>query len=355
VNNNKQIQQLSDLNGKRIALLNGSVQQNNFRQMMKGFDYQYTEILANSLHETLSLVRIDIADAAITNHFFGDLNAPNYELQKTPIILNPENLFFAVRPSSDTSIINTIDLYLKVWRNTPQSFYYITLQQYTHSEPPTPFINPVKIILFLLAVSIIILLVAVLYSKQRTIRKLLKQMTDNKRLIQHEEDKFRSYFESSPIGLFVADTQGRYIDVNPSACQITGYKAQELKSLTIADLIPESGRKAAGNHFNQLKTEGRAKASMPFQTRSGEIRHWTVNAVKIEEDKLIGFVEDITERMKMDIERSQLPKALEKKVKEKTQELSLRISELEHFREVTIERELRMEELRTEIKRLKKK
>ena len=45
---------------------------------------------------------------------------------------------------------------------------------------------------------------------------------------------------------------------------------------------------------------------------------------------------------------------LEEKVKEKTKELHERVAELEHFREVTIERELRMEELRREIEQLKK-
>ncbi len=44
---------------------------------------------------------------------------------------------------------------------------------------------------------------------------------------------------------------------------------------------------------------------------------------------------------------------LETQVNEKTKELSERIEELESFREATIERELRMEELRKEIELLK--
>ena len=44
---------------------------------------------------------------------------------------------------------------------------------------------------------------------------------------------------------------------------------------------------------------------------------------------------------------------LEQKVQEKTGELNERIAELERFHEATINRELRMKELRDEIARLK--
>ena len=46
---------------------------------------------------------------------------------------------------------------------------------------------------------------------------------------------------------------------------------------------------------------------------------------------------------------------LESEVAKKTHELQERVLELEHFHDVTIERELRMKELRDEIKGLKKK
>ncbi|GAO28840.1 diguanylate cyclase/phosphodiesterase [Geofilum rubicundum JCM 15548] len=354
VKNNKEIHQLGDLSGKRVALLNGSVQQSNFRQTMKGYGFPYTEVTAGSFTEALSLVSIEVADAAITNVFFGDLNASEFDLRKTSLIFNPVTLYFAIHPSGDTSLINTIDLYLTVWKNTPRSFYYSTLQKYTLSEP-LPNSNPNKLFLVVIVLISMVAFIILLKSKQGQIQKLSRQIKDQQRLLHNQEDKFRGYFESSPIGMFVADTRGRYIDVNPAACSITGYQEQELKNLTIADLIPESGRKGAAHHFNQLVTEGRAEGTMPFRSKSGEIRHWSVNAVKIEEDKLIGFVEDITEKTKLEEERFQIPEKLERQVKEKTQELNLRISELEHFREVTIERELRMEELRSEIKRLKNK
>jgi PAS domain S-box-containing protein len=300
IKDNKDIQHLRDLSGKRVALLNGSIQQSNFRQMMKGFGYPYTEVTAGSFTEALSMVSIEVADAAITNVYFGDLNAPEFELRKTTLILNPVTLHFAIQSGGDTSLIKTIDFYLSIWKNTPQSFYYNTLQKYT-LLPSLPNSKSYKLFPTAFALIIFMALVAFLFLlklKQNHIHRLSRQIKDQQRLLQSEKDKFLSYFLNSPMGLFLADTRGRYIDVNPAACQITGYQEQELKSMTIADLIPEPGRRSASSHFNQLITEGSAEGTMPFISKSGEIRHWSVNAVKIEEDKLIGFVEDITEKSK---------------------------------------------------------
>ncbi len=354
VKNKTNVQQLSDLRGKRVAVLNGSVQQNNFSRTMAGFGLPYTEVTAASLTEILSMVSIEVADAGITNVQFGDLNASDYKLHKTDLIFNPVTLHFATRPTGDSTLINTIDLYLNAWKKTPKSFYYLTLQHYT--AEPTPLVLPPLIsvlIGFLLAA--VATFSVILYLKQKQLKLLTKQFNTHERLLHTEENKFQSYFEFSPIGMFVADAKGRYTDVNPAACHITGYQRQELNRMSIADLIPESGRKAAGHHFNQLKTEGRADGSMPFKNKSGETRHWRVSAVKIEDEKFIGFVEDITDNTKMEEERLNLPAQLQHQVKEKTHELNLRISELEHFREVTIERELRMKELKAEINRLKNK
>jgi len=44
---------------------------------------------------------------------------------------------------------------------------------------------------------------------------------------------------------------------------------------------------------------------------------------------------------------------LEQIIEKKTMELQKRVSELQHFHDVTIEREIRMQEMKAEIKRLK--
>jgi C4-dicarboxylate-specific signal transduction histidine kinase len=76
--------------------------------------------------------------------------------------------------------------------------------------------------------------------------------------------------------------------------------------------------------------------------------------LEVENEKLFSAVVlDITDQKNKEKELQQIQERLEKEVTEKTRELNDRIAELENFREATIERELRMEELRKEIEQLK--
>jgi len=80
-------------------------------------------------------------------------------------------------------------------------------------------------------------------------------------------------------------------------------------------------------------------------------------------DKAIRWVDDRDVRFEITIDITQhklaeqelrvLKDSLEQQVNEKTQELQVRVQELERFHDATIQREIRMKELRDEIKRLK--
>jgi|GEM_PF-2102612 len=67
-----------------------------------------------------------------------------------------------------------------------------------------------------------------------------------------------------------------------------------------------------------------------------------------------GVILDITQKKEAEKELYEIKNNLEREVEKKTRELKERVEELEHFRDVTVEREMRMHELREEIKRLKK-
>ncbi len=113
--------------------------------------------------------------------------------------------------------------------------------------------------------------------------------------LEESENKWRSYVESAPYGIFVADLSGRYLEVNPEACRITGYTQEELCAMRISDLLPPALRGDGVGHFEQVLREGAAYGEPPFCTKEGEQRWWSVYARKLGEDRAIGFCRDITE------------------------------------------------------------
>jgi PAS domain S-box-containing protein len=178
-----------------------------------------------------------------------------------------------------------------------------------------------------------------------------RKQTEEK--LRQSEERIRSYIENAPDGIFVADKNGHYILVNDAACKITGYRKEELLGMNLMDLICDDDKTKALDQFKSVVTEGNVKAENRFVKKNGDIRYWTIKATKITETNFLGFVSDITEIKLAEEEIRKLNEELEQRVEEKTTQLKERVAELERFHDATIDREIRMKELRDELERLK--
>ncbi|HPE86514.1 MAG TPA: transporter substrate-binding domain-containing protein [Bacteroidales bacterium] len=348
------INSFADLNGKRVTVLKGSVQQNQFDQLMNGFGYSYIPVPVNTFEIALVLVKDKVADVAITNYFFGEKHYQAMKLIKLPLIFNPASLHYAVKKGTNATLLSTIDRYLKNWTNSTQSIYYQILKDYqqpinTKQESPQKdgWRNLILIVAFFALVSIILL--------RLCIKSQNKTIENSEEKLINEKKKLQKYIEKAPFGILVTNAKGEYIDANTMACTITGYTKKELTGMTIQNILALEAETSGTQHFSSVLQEGKARGDLPFITKTGEKRWWTVNAVKINQDTFIGFVIDITERKNAEDKLAALHNDMEKQISKKTKELQKRIQELEHFYTVTIERELRMEELRKEIELLKTK
>jgi PAS domain S-box-containing protein len=68
-----------------------------------------------------------------------------------------------------------------------------------------------------------------------TIRDLTAQRRAEEALRESEE-RFRSAFEWSPIGMALVGLDGQWLAVNPALCRIVGYTETELRALTFQDI-----------------------------------------------------------------------------------------------------------------------
>jgi len=131
------------------------------------------------------------------------------------------------------------------------------------------------------------------------IQGLISDVTERKNMetaLRNSEKKFRNYVENAPLGVFLADKEGKYIDVNPAACEMFGYSEEELLDLNISDLHPPEARDEAGEAFEELLETGEVRKELPYIRKDGNTGHMIVNAVKLSKNKLLAFTEDTTER-----------------------------------------------------------
>lgn len=130
----------------------------------------------------------------------------------------------------------------------------------------------------------------------------ITELRNTQNILIQNEKKFRSYIENAPNGIFIADQNGYYVEINPAACEITGYDADELIGSHLISMIPESHHQSAKEHFQKVILNGRAKGEIPFIRKDGSQGYWNVDAVKLDDNTFLGFVVDITEKKKYENE-----------------------------------------------------
>ncbi|MCG8618094.1 MAG: PAS domain S-box protein [Desulfobacterales bacterium] len=116
--------------------------------------------------------------------------------------------------------------------------------------------------------------------------------------IKYNEKRFRSYLESAPYGIFIADGQGRIMEVNPRLCGITGISEHLLTGKQLGDIMDPgySGGLTADTLLTQAQAEGESHGEAAILTPSGQTRLCEVNLAGLERDRLLGFVHDISRR-----------------------------------------------------------
>ncbi|MDE5413513.1 PAS domain S-box protein [Alkalihalobacterium chitinilyticum] len=134
------------------------------------------------------------------------------------------------------------------------------------------------------------------------------------RLLERNEQQFKSLFDHNPNGICIMDLNGEVVSCNHSLEQILGYEFSEIKNATY-QFVNQSDLERAKEHFNQ-SLKG---ISQEFETT---IRHQTgrnvylkvTNVPIIVQENVIGvygIVEDITEKIKSQEKLKQTKEFLE--------------------------------------------
>ena len=113
--------------------------------------------------------------------------------------------------------------------------------------------------------------------------------------LQESENKYRSYVDNAPDGIFVNDENGKYIEVNQAACAITGYSKEQLLAMSFEDLTAKEYWKEGRDLFGLLIARGSMNGLLQYVHQNGSIRWWTIDAVRLTDHRYLGFVKDVTD------------------------------------------------------------
>ncbi len=165
-----------------------------------------------------------------------------------------------------------------------------------------------------------------LYNKKRTIireaetlKKYADELTRVNYALKESEERYRSYIDNAPDGVFVSDENGRYIEVNKAGCRITGYSREELLRMSISDLLSKGSFDEGAEQLKNTIASGGSRGDLLFRHSNGTDRWWSVEAVKLSDTRLLGFTKDITVRKELENNLKTYQNDLENQNEELTQ------------------------------------
>lgn len=132
------VQSITDLGGRRIAILDGGIQQSFLERLMKEERLAFEQLRIKSLADGYEHVVSGRADAVVTNSFFAARNGAKYRLKETPIVFLPVNLYFATKKGANAELLLAIDRYLDDWRHDPDSPYFKAMHRAMSQPQETP-------------------------------------------------------------------------------------------------------------------------------------------------------------------------------------------------------------------------
>ena len=322
---------MSDLDGRRIAVLKGSIQQTVFEQMMNGFGYKVTIVPADSLEQAFTLAANGSADAAIANYFFGDYFYQEYRLVKTTIVFDPVSLYFATAEGRNPDLLEVIDRYLGKWLQEPNSTYYTTLGHWT--EKPAYHV-PQSVFWVIGSISYLLLAAfGMIFLLRRQVRVRTRNLEQANAELLKSEQRYQTLARISPVGIFRTDSNGATNYVNPKWCHISGSSVEEALGDGWLDVVHPDDKEILRKGWQEsTRLHKSSYSDYRFVRPDGTIA-WVMGQAVPEmnsENQIIGYVgtiTDITDRKRAEDEihhRNTELAALNKLGRQVSQSISLK-------------------------------
>jgi len=294
---NSEIDSITDIQGKKVALMKGDFNARSFIDLSNKFHFTFIPVEVDSFDEVFRALTEKKADAGVVNCTFGAARQKEFGIRSTGVVFNPFDIYFASAKGKNKDIINLLDSYLDKWKHQESSVFNRSRQKWSHGN-----IGAIEIIPEWVTHSLAVLgLMALLFISFTVIlkikvRRATEDIIQRQNLLKQSESKLRSYIDNSPDGIFVVDNEGRYLEVNPAASKITGYSKTELLSMRIPDLMKEQYNKFFTDEIEELNKKGYISRELEFFHKDGSIRWGSIDAVRLSENCFLAYVKDITGR-----------------------------------------------------------
>ncbi len=124
-------------------------------------------------------------------------------------------------------------------------------------------------------------------------------------------DRHNAIISTTQDGFWVADKNGKILEVNDTYCQMSGYSKDELVTMKISDLEAKESKDEVTAHIELILTQGSTQFETCHKRKNGDLLYLeaSVSHSEIETDSfLCSFLRDISERRNLETQLRQSQK-----------------------------------------------
>ncbi len=319
------IESILDLEGKTVAVLEGSVNYigpEGILKLTETFNINCTFVPVDSYSKVFELLSQNEVDAGVVSKDFAYVNKADFDVIETDVVFQPVRLYFAFPPTSSlkTYLISIIDSNIIQLKADGNSIYYQSLNTWFGTEPIEKPVIPNWLMWLLISIGIVTLIFGGGTLILRTqVRKRTKELAEDiakrektEKALRESEEKLGLILETIPLGLVVTDTRGKIIQVNKAIMNLSSFSKKELIGKKYLNFVEKKERNSIEKNRNEATAGGgnqgkeyilkrRDGSEFPTKITWAPIKGATGNIIGV-----LALIEDIAERRRAEEEHKKV-------------------------------------------------
>lgn len=140
---------------------------------------------------------------------------------------------------------------------------------------------------------------------------VVRDVTERKRTtdaLRESESRHRTIIQTAMDGFWAVDMEGRLLEVNESYCRMSGYSAQELRGMRVAELDAIETEADVASRISTIIEHGESRFESRHRRKDGTVFDVEVSVRFLTEGgvRMIAFLRDITARKQAEEKRASL-------------------------------------------------
>ncbi len=198
---------ISDVHGKKIAVMSGDFNAKYFINLVQKFDIACEFVELPGFDDVFKAVVAKKVDAGVVSSTFGVAKHEASGLRSTGVVFNPFEIYFAVAAGKNQDLLALMDNYLISWRHKADSPYNKARQKWSHGASGILHVIPRWLVNSLAALAVLVLVAtSFIVLLRRQVRRATTGILQSKAVLLESELSYRTLADSGQALIWKANT-----------------------------------------------------------------------------------------------------------------------------------------------------